>query len=271
MAIEALKISNSASCTTFGARAPKAHNKAKKENHKERDILHDTPLRYTGYCDDIGAAIRTICCNSKSAFIRRLPVLSFIPVGLYIGADVTIQYKKTKEAEGKEMAKKKAASQAIFQGLTSLLFPIGIVAAGQKVAGKAFDKFIPKLRQEFTADGKKIINHNRGAALAVAGVATLIAVSKIADNFAEKFLMEKIFNPLLGLNKDGAKTPAAQGIKTDKITAAQEKEIKKDKIPASKDESAPDAENNFEESPEKFEENNVLNPEENIDAKPVEI
>lgn len=240
LAIEALKTSNSAYHTTFGARTPKGRHRAEKPIQKERDILHDTPLRYTGYCDDIGAAIRTICCNSKNAFIRKLPVLSFIPVGLYIGADVTNQYRKTKEAEGKEMAKKKSASQAIFQGLTSLLFPIGIVAAGQKVAGKAFDKFVPSLKQEFGTDGKKIVNHNRGAALAVAGVATLIAVSKIADKFAEKFLMERIFNPLLGLNKTSeSKTPTLYDTEEDKITALEEEQEKSVSV----------AENNFEDKP----------------------
>lgn len=176
------------------------HKSAQKGRAKERNILHDTPLRYVGYCDDIGATTRVICNSSKNAFIRNLPVISYIPVGLYIGADVVSTYNKAKD-KGEKDAGKKAASTAIFQAITSLLFPILIVGAAQKVAGKGFDKFIPSLKQGFDGAGNKIVNHKRDVALALTGLGALIGLSKPADNFAQNVLMDKIVNPALGLDK----------------------------------------------------------------------
>ena len=175
----------------------KSQKKAKKADGQKKDILHDTPLRYAGYCDDIGAATRVICSNSKNALIKNLPVISYIPVGAYIGADVLTTYNKVKKEEGKEEAKKKALSQGIFQGITSLLFPIGIVGAAQKGAGKMFDKFIPALKQNFAENGAKIINRKRDVALAVFGIGALITVAK-------NVLMEKIINPIIGIKEKKA-------------------------------------------------------------------
>lgn len=190
-------------CALKEERPKGTHKAAQKGKAKERNILHDTPLRYIGYCDDIGATTRVICNNSKNAFIRNLPVISYIPVGLYIGADVVSTYNKAKD-RGEKKAAKKAASTAIFQVITSILFPILIVGATQKVAGKGFDKFIPSLKQGFDEAGNKIVNHKRDVALALTGLGALIGLSKPADNFAQNVLMDKIVNPVLGLNKHKA-------------------------------------------------------------------
>lgn len=181
--------------------AKKAAAEGKKPTGQKKDILHDTPVRYLGYCDDIGAATRVVCNNSKSAFIKSLPVISYIPVAGYIAADVLTTYNSSKKIEGKEEAKKKALSQGIFQGITSVLFPIGIVGAAQKAAGKLFDNF-HILKQNFTESGAKVVNHRRDVALAVAGLGALIAVSKYADKFAKNVLMEKIINPIIGIKEN---------------------------------------------------------------------
>ena len=171
-----------------------AKDKKAKQGQK-KDILHDTPVRYLGYCDDIGAATRVICSNSTNALIKNLPVISYIPVAGYIGADVLTTYNSAKKTEGKEAAKKKALSQGIFQGITSILFPIGIVGAAQKGAGKLFDNF-HILKQNFAQNGAKIVNRRRDVALALVGLGALLAVSKYADMFAKNVLMDKIINPI---------------------------------------------------------------------------
>ena len=88
----------------------------------------------------------------------------------------------------------------IFQGITNILFPILIVGAAQKAMGKGFDKFVPKLKQKITPAGEKIVNRQRDVALALGGLATLLAVSKPVDNFSDNVLMKKIINPVLGLD-----------------------------------------------------------------------
>jgi len=169
---------------------------------KKKDILHDTPVRYAGYCDDIGAAVRVICNNSNNALVRNIPVISYIPVTAYVSADVINTYNKTKKTEGKEAAKKKALSQGIYQGITSLIMPIGIVGAAQKGAGKLFDKFIPILKQGVAENGTKLVNHKRDVALALIGLGALFAVSKYADKFAKNVLMDKIINPIIGIKEN---------------------------------------------------------------------
>lgn len=178
----------------------KADSQDKKQGQK-KDILHDTPVRYLGYCDDIGAATKVICNNSTNALIKNLPVISYIPVAGYIGADVLMTYNTAKKTEGEEAAKKKALSQGVFQGITSLLFPIGIVGAAQKAAGKVFDNF-HILKQNFAEDGAKIINRRRDIALVLVGLGALLAVSKYADRFAKNVLMDKIINPAIGIKEN---------------------------------------------------------------------
>lgn len=172
------------------------------EPPKKLDILHDTPVRYLGYFDDIGAAVRVVCNNSKNVLIKNLPNISYIPAGAYIGADVAKTYNDTKETEGKDVAAKKALRQGIFQTVTSILFPIGVVSAAQKVLGKGFDKFIPALGQKILEDGSKAVNRRRDVALVLGGLAALFAVSKPLDKFANNILMDKIVNPVLGLKPD---------------------------------------------------------------------
>jgi len=172
----------------------------KKQEAKEKDIFRDSPVRYLGYSDDIGAAIRVVCNNSKNPFIKSLPKISYIPAGIYITADVASTYNKAKKEEGTKTAVKKAFKETVFQGLTNILFPILIVGIAQKALGKGFDKFVPKLRQEFNANGEKIVNRSRDIALALGGLGTLLAVSKPVDKFSDKVIMDKILNPILGID-----------------------------------------------------------------------
>lgn len=180
---------------------PKEARKRPENSAKKDSILHKAPLRYAGYFDDIGAATRVICANSKNALIKNLPAFSYIPAGIYIGADVGNTFVQAKKTDDTKTAAKKAARQAIFQTVTSILFPIAIVGAAQKLAGKGFDKFIPTLKQQFNANGTKIINRKRDVALVAAGLAALFASSKATDKITDKFLMAKIIDPALGLNE----------------------------------------------------------------------
>ncbi len=79
------------------------------------------------------------------------------------------------------------------------MFPILIVGASQKLLGKGFDKFVPKLKQQISNNGEKITNRSRDIALALGGLGTLLAVSKPVDNFSNEILMKKIINPILGI------------------------------------------------------------------------
>ncbi len=170
------------------------------ETENKKDVFRDTPLRYLGYSDDIGAAIRVVCNKSNNIFIKNLPKISYIPAGAYITADVVSTYNKSKEEDGKKTAVKKAFGEAVFQGLTNILFPILIVGASQKLLGKGFNKFVPKLKQEISNSGEKITNRSRDIALALGGLGTLLAVSKPVDNFSNEILMKKVINPVLGIN-----------------------------------------------------------------------
>lgn len=197
MITEAL-IRNHVINTAFADKKPA--KKAAVDNDAKKDIYRDSPVRYLGYSDDIGAAIRVLCNNSKNPLVKNLPKISYIPAGVYIAADVASTYKASKEIEGKKVARKKAFGEAIFQGITNILFPILIVGAAQKAMGKGFDKFVPKLKQKITPAGEKIVNRQRDIALALGGLATLLAVSKPVDNFSDNVLMKKIINPVLGLD-----------------------------------------------------------------------
>ena len=54
----------------------KDDNAKKQDVSKKKDIFHNSPLRYFGYSDDIGAAIRVVCNNSKNPLIKNLPKIS---------------------------------------------------------------------------------------------------------------------------------------------------------------------------------------------------
>ncbi len=178
----------------------KKNNSEEKRTENKKDIFYDTPLRYIGYSDDIGVAARVICKDSKNVLIKNLPKLSFIPVSAYVTADVVSTYNKSKEEDGKKIAFKKAASKAIYHGITDIIAPILIIGGAQKMLGKGFDKFIPQLRQNLPAGKEKIINRKRDITLALGGLAALLALSKPVDNFSNNVLMKKIINPVLGMD-----------------------------------------------------------------------
>lgn len=154
-----------------------------------KNILHDSPLRYTGYCDDIGAATRVVFCKSKNFFLKHLPAFAYGAVGLYVAADTAMTYSKVKKTEGKEMAKKKAAKQLAFQALSSVVIPFAVVTAAQFLGGKAINKIAPNMKAR-----------SKDVTLALTGVGALFALSKPMDK-ASNFIVDKTVGKALGLDK----------------------------------------------------------------------
>ena len=119
------------------------------------DPLMKWPLRGTAFTNEIGESLRPIIGNYAT--------LSWIPVLMYIGADIYDKYKNDRTEYSPNS--RRCFKQAIFEGLASLILPLLAIKTGQNVFsnfGKIMkDKItlnakehISKTAEHFIADGK---------------------------------------------------------------------------------------------------------------------
>jgi len=157
---------------------------------RQRDIYKDTPVRYLGFTNELGAAVSHVCAGSKG-IIGKIPGLSWIPAIGYIVFDVADKFKKGEDGTGKKPSFRTGGSELCAQLLQSVALPTLVIKGTQTVVKKACDKIAknPALK----SDGKwgKIIT--TGVSLAV-----LFATIKPVDKVAET-IINKVVNPILGL------------------------------------------------------------------------
>lgn len=127
-----------------------------------RDPLMKWPLRGAAYTNEIGEGLRPLIGNYAT--------LSWIPVFLYIGADVYDKYKNDKTEYSPDS--KRLLKQAIFQGLASMLLPVVAVKTGQNLFS-AFGNFgkeklsintqehVIKIAEDFIANGQMNAYRNK--------------------------------------------------------------------------------------------------------------
>ena len=122
---------------------------------KYKDPLMRWPLRGTAFTNEIGESLRPIIGNYAT--------LSWIPVLMYIGADVYDKYKNNQTEYSPDS--RRCLKEAIFQGLASLILPLVAIKAGQNAFsnfGKIMEdkitlnakEHISKTAEHFIADGK---------------------------------------------------------------------------------------------------------------------
>lgn len=126
------------------------------------DPLMNWPLRGAAFTNEIGEALRPLIGNYAN--------LTWVPALLYIGADIYDKYKNN-ETEYSPNSKR-CLKQAVFQGLASVILPIGAVKLGQnlfslfgvkskeKISFNAQEHII-ELAQQFVANGKMHAYNNR--------------------------------------------------------------------------------------------------------------
>lgn len=158
----------------------------------KKDVFKDTPARYLGFTNELGAAFSHLCQGAKG-LLGKIPVLSWIPAIGYISLDVADKYQKGENGTGKKKIRS-GASELCTQMLQSVALPT-VVIKGVQTTGKKLCDNIAK-NPAFKSSGKwgKVIT--TGASLA-ALFATIKPIDKLTEN-----VMDKIINPILGLNKN---------------------------------------------------------------------
>ena len=129
-----------------------------------RDPLMKWPLRGAAFTNEVGEALRPL--------IGGYATLTWVPVLMYIGADVYDKYKND-ETEYNPNSRR-LLKQAIFQGLSSILLPIAAVKIGQGLFSQfgrlTKDKIttnsketVSKVAEDFIANGQMRAFHNKDA------------------------------------------------------------------------------------------------------------
>lgn len=119
------------------------------------DPLMKWPLRGMAFTNEVGESLRPLIGNYAT--------LTWIPVLMYIGADIYDKYKND-QAEYSPNSRR-CLKQAIFQGLASFILPFAAIKAGQNAFsnfGKITEdkitlnikKHVSKTAEGFIADGK---------------------------------------------------------------------------------------------------------------------
>lgn len=166
-------------------------------NVKQKDIYKDTPVRYLGFTNELGTAVKEVCGKSKG-FVRHIPSLSYVPAVGYIACDVFDKYKKGEDGTGKKPSIKIGARELITQTLTSVLAPTGVILAAQNLTKKAAGKISPKMPKNIIDAFAK--NNNKLAKISTVAVSLVVlcAATKPIDKLAEK-VIDKIINPVFGI------------------------------------------------------------------------
>ena len=127
-----------------------------------RDPLMKWPLRGAAFTNEVGEALRPL--------IGSYATLTWVPVLMYIGADVYDKYKNDETEYSPDS--RRLLKQAIFQGLSSILLPIAAVKIGQGLFSQ-FGKLtedkvtvntketIGKVAENFIANGQMRAYHNK--------------------------------------------------------------------------------------------------------------
>ncbi len=156
-----------------------------------KDIFKDTPVRYLGFTNELGAAVSHICQGAKG-LISKIPVLSWIPAIGYISLDVVDKYQKGENNTGKKKVRA-GTSELCTQILQSVALPTFVIKGAQTMGKKLCDTLAKN--PAFKSSGKwgKIIT--TGASL-VALFATIKPIDKLTET-----VTDKVINPILGLDK----------------------------------------------------------------------
>ncbi len=101
---------------------------------KKKDIYTDSPVRYLGFANEVGAAI-------SPAAGAILEMATYGPALGYIAMDVIDKHKRGDNDDYKKCSDKRATKQLVFQLLASVLLPTCIVKTAQTVTDKAINKF----------------------------------------------------------------------------------------------------------------------------------
>lgn len=188
----------------------------KKKKAREKDLYNDTPLRKLGFLDEIGESLRPVLSVSKNPIVKNLPNFAYIPSTLYMAADVYDKYKKGLDGTGEKPSIKMGVREACYQGIVSVLAPVGIVKGVHKLTGKLLsgNPKLPKGIQETASNGVKMLKNNKytgkivskaGMPGKIAGAAlSIFAVMKLTKpvDWAVSKFFNKVVDPLIGANKE---------------------------------------------------------------------
>jgi hypothetical protein len=109
------------------------------------------PLRLFVYSTEVGAALSPIPVFGGTIF-----KLSWVPVLMYLGADIYNKYIMGEQKDYSEPSASVAAKQAGFHLLASMILPLAAVVSGQKVANKLYGKIT---KDKLEVDQKDDILH----------------------------------------------------------------------------------------------------------------
>ena len=176
----------------------KTNSTYKKEAQEYRDPLMKWPLRGAAFTNEIGEVLRPMIGSTANLF--------WIPVFLYIGADVYDKYKND-ETEYSPNSKR-LLKQAIFQGMASIFLPLVAVKAGQNffsIFGRLSEnkvsinsqEQISKIAENFIMNGQLYAYHNdkkEGTRVFLDKVHNVIDYNKQEKNTKNPIV--KIFNKI---------------------------------------------------------------------------
>ncbi len=188
--------------------------KSKKKKAPKKDIYNETPIRKLGTIDDTARVLKPFLAAAKSPIVRAIPPIAYTLSGVYMASDVYDKYKKGEDGTGEKPSIKMGFRQALYQGVTSILAPIGIIKGtkvltkrlftGTKVSGSIEQgaKVVKNLAQNNSVT-KKMLSAASTPVKVIGALASVFALSKLIKPI--DFVVDKLFkitvDPLLGIGK----------------------------------------------------------------------
>lgn len=227
---------------TVGPQIPQTQYQNQNLNQKnnKKDLYLDTPVRYLGFTNEVGAAVAPLIGPVGE-------MLTYIPAFLFIGADARDKYKRGDNDDYQTPSSERASKEVIFHMLASVILPTAVVKASQLLAERSIDhmpgvknnikafvdkraglkklvnKFADKplnnksALNKFAHGFQNVVNHItvipalvkstpnksglRNIGLALVGLTTLSMIIKPIDKFVHNVILPKVVDPLLYKNK----------------------------------------------------------------------
>ncbi len=191
------------------------HTAASCRAQNNKDKFKDTPVRYLGFTNELGAAFSEVCTGA-SGIARHIPALSYIPAIGYISCDVFDKYKKGEDGTGEKPSVKMGARELVSQVLGSVLLPTALIMGVQKGVKAIAKKVAPKLPENIVGTFTKNNGRLGKIGTVIVSLAALLMATKPIDKLVDKGI-EKVFDPAFGVKHTAGTLETANAAEKEEI------------------------------------------------------
>jgi len=148
---------------TNAALNPTKENHHSRKKHKD-ELLNSTPIYLSSYANELGTALLPLPGIGQKLF-----VMSWVPVLMYLGADIHSKYQEIRENKDNKtnsQSKANAIELVVFEEITYSVLSSAAAIMGQKIVSRAYgmaskDKMDIRAKEDIITELKRDLNQRK--------------------------------------------------------------------------------------------------------------